>query len=321
MKTGLLAFWLLAAGRLSCADGPPILSVCEALRDRLALNGKAIIVVGHLVSSKEGSSLGGDCGRKSSATDEEWGNEIWLGYVVDQVAPSPPLPQELRWSRKIIIPKLPGSVDARILRDEPECRYGTAWAAVYGRLETRAKFPVIRYPTGESTIMGFGHLGGWPAQLIWPEQGQFCLVSDKDKFGPAGVDPARSLWMDIRSALVSEGGADYFAANMKGALVPGGAVGVSRLKGTLISSTPKELVLGLTDPMTPEATLRLDIPLAKPLRPGTGVEFEGVAKDFVKDPFMVTFEVASHGLVVQAEPAEYRATPVPAGLTTPTVVR
>ncbi len=82
---------------------------------------------------------------------------------------------------------------------------------------------------------------------------------------------------------------------MKGADVPGGAGGVQKLKGKLISSKPalrpKELTLAIVDGSTPEVTLNLDAPLPGKADAGTEIEFAGVPSAFTKEPFNVTFDV------------------------------
>jgi hypothetical protein len=119
-------------------------------------------------------------------------------------------------------------------------------------------------------------------------------------------NPQLALWMNVKLALIAEGGAQYFETQMKGALVEG-------LKGRLISAKPavhsKELVVGLADPATPEVTLRLDAPLKGKPETGCDIEFGGVPTAFQADPFLVTFEVETakiKGLKVQAAPAVHR---------------
>jgi hypothetical protein len=53
----------------------------------------------------------------------------------------------------------------------------------------------ITSASGYITKSGKDHLGGSPAQLIWPEGGRFCLASQDEEFGPAGIDPAQYLWL------------------------------------------------------------------------------------------------------------------------------
>lgn len=98
--------------------------------------------------------------------------------------------------------------------------------------------------------------------------------------------PERALWRDLKAALTSPTGDTYFETNMKDALVP-------RLKGKLVAMTPafkpKELILSIED-AAGDVTLKLDGALPGRMEPGGEIEFEGIAKSFTKDPFMVTFE-------------------------------
>jgi hypothetical protein len=108
-------------------------------------------------------------------------------------------------------------------------------------------------------------------------------------------NPMLALWLNIRSELTGANGPQYWEGSVKGAGLPGGASGVTKFKGKLLSQTPpknpKELVVAISDASTPEVTLKLDEAMAGPADPGTEIEFEGVASDFTKDPFMLTFDV------------------------------
>jgi hypothetical protein len=98
--------------------------------------------------------------------------------------------------------------------------------------------------------------------------------------------PERALWKDLKAALTAPSGDSYFETNMKDALVP-------RLKGKLVAASPaakpKELILAIENPAG-DVTLKLDGALPGKMEPGGEIEFEGVAKSFTKDPFMVTFD-------------------------------
>jgi tetratricopeptide (TPR) repeat protein len=98
--------------------------------------------------------------------------------------------------------------------------------------------------------------------------------------------PERALWKDLKAALTAPTGDTYFETNMKDALVP-------RLKGKLVAmspaSKPKELVLAIEN-SAGDVTLKLDGALPGKMEPGGEIEFEGIAKSFTKDPFMVTFD-------------------------------
>jgi len=101
------------------------------------------------------------------------------------------------------------------------------------------------------------------------------------------------LWVSVKEQL-TKSGADYFEAGMKGALMP-------QFRGIVLSSSPASrpevLVLSISGE-GPEATLKLDRPLEHPIHPGTKVDFEGVAIEFLQNPFMVTFEVTAKRLTL-----------------------
>jgi tetratricopeptide (TPR) repeat protein len=100
------------------------------------------------------------------------------------------------------------------------------------------------------------------------------------------MHPERALWKDLKAALTSPTGETYFETNMKDALVP-------RLKGKLVAMSPalkpRELVLAIEN-SAGDVTLKLDGTLPGKMEPGGEIEFEGIAKSFTKDPFMVTFD-------------------------------
>jgi tetratricopeptide (TPR) repeat protein len=114
-------------------------------------------------------------------------------------------------------------------------------------------------------------------------------------------NPPLALWMSLKKELTGDNGEQYFEASMKNAHVPGGAANIHKFKGTLVEARPparpKELIVGLADPSAPEVTLRLDTPVPGAPETGSELEFEGVPVEFVKDPFMVTFEVEREKIV------------------------
>jgi tetratricopeptide (TPR) repeat protein len=123
----------------------------------------------------------------------------------------------------------------------------------------------------------------------------------------AKADPQAALWKSIKDQLTADAGQQYFDTSVKGAALPGGANGVTKFKGTLISQkpalNPKELVLGITSPDTQEVTLKLENPLRGKAEPGTVIQFEGVPSAFTKEPFMLTFDVDSKDKI-QGWPAQ-----------------
>ncbi|HTT62833.1 MAG TPA: hypothetical protein VMG35_13360 [Bryobacteraceae bacterium] len=116
------------------------------------------------------------------------------------------------------------------------------------------------------------------------------------------TNPQLALWLNIKGQLLGDGGQTYFDGSMKGAALPGGAGGVSKFKGWLVSAKPpvksKELLVSMGGKDQPaDVTLKLvgadgTTPAALTGKPivGEEIEFEGVADSFTKDPsFMVTF--------------------------------
>jgi hypothetical protein len=108
--------------------------------------------------------------------------------------------------------------------------------------------------------------------------------------------PDLGLWQTaIKEPLVKDGGEAYFEMSMKGALLPGGANGVQKFKGKIVSMSPetkpKQIVLALEQPNVPDVTLDLSEALPGKMEAGEELQFEGVAKSYTKQPFMIVFEV------------------------------
>jgi hypothetical protein len=134
----------------------------------------------------------------------------------------------------------------------------------------------------------------------------------------AAANPQLALWKTIKDNLTGPNGEMYYESSVKGAALPGGAKGVTKFTGKLVSMkpalNPKELVLAISTPDTPEVTLKFDTALKGKADPGTDIGFEGVASAFTKDPFMVVFDVESKdkidGWPVQAAPPAKKRAPV-----------
>jgi hypothetical protein len=113
-------------------------------------------------------------------------------------------------------------------------------------------------------------------------------------------NPMLALWMGVKKELAGPNGEQYFNDQLKGAALP-------KLRGKVVSmrpaSRPREVMLGIADPSTPEVTLKFETPLPGPAEPGTEVFFEGVATEFTKDPF---------NLVVDVEREKLEGWPAPA---------
>jgi len=202
-----------------------------------------------------------------------------------------------------------GSVDRaqKSVDKQSAALYHFARAASYdgpGALNPQGRKEIRAYL--EKAYSGFhGDLSGLPELLAQAKTsalppadfkiatGQEIAIRKEEEFRK--TNPVLALWMSIRKELLGPDGMGYFDQHMKGAELPGGAGGVSKFKGKVISQKPaagaKEVVLGIANADTPEVTLKLDAPLPGKAPVGTEIEFEGVASSFTPDPFMVTFDV------------------------------
>ena len=108
----------------------------------------------------------------------------------------------------------------------------------------------------------------------------------------AGKDPALPLWVRLKDALTTDGGAQYWES-IKGAVIP--PEDKPAFRGIVISQEglhiAKSVVLGIVDAKVAEVTLTFDPPISGKVEPGTVLHFRGVASKFVADPFMLTFTV------------------------------
>ena len=145
-------------------------------------------------------------------------------------------------------------------------------------------------------------------------------LGNKDKL--KAENPMQYLWQEMKAELTGANGATYFDNSMKDALLPGGAEGVKLFRGKLVSTTPevnpKSLVISIGGAENGDATLVLDAPLRGKMDPGADITFEGTAKSYSKEPFMVTFEVEKAkitgwaGGAGAAAPVQKKAAPAPA---------
>jgi len=111
----------------------------------------------------------------------------------------------------------------------------------------------------------------------------------------ASAHPDLGLWRDaVKRPLVGDGGDAYFESTMKGTLLPGGANGVQKFKGKIVSMTPetkpKQIVLALEQSSVPDVTLELSEALPGKMEAGEELQFEGVAKSYTRQPFMLVLE-------------------------------
>jgi hypothetical protein len=123
------------------------------------------------------------------------------------------------------------------------------------------------------------------------------------------TNPMLGKWLNLKDLLSGADGEAKFASDVKDTNAGG------PYKGKLISATPeskpKELVLSISDGLTPEVTLKFDTALPGKAEPGIELEFDGTATAFTKDPFNLTFDVDAAKLTgwPKAAPAPKKTAP------------
>lgn len=134
-----------------------------------------------------------------------------------------------------------------------------------------------------------------PAGFSIKSSAEVAQAKAEEEQKAAAANPQLALWKNIKMALTSDTGAAYWDMSMKDAALPGGANGVMKFKGKIVSMTPetrpKQIVLAVETPGMGDATLNLDAPLPGKMEPGEEISFSGVAKSYMASPYMVTFDV------------------------------
>ena len=189
LSTILLAMLLIVScncvfGQTESAsqDSIPLVTVCEALHNRISYNGKVIIVIGKIESTFEGTWLAEECKEEISTDGVLWGGNISLAVLSGNADPPPKLPNDFSWDDTLLLKKL------KSLKDySPFHRFST-WAAVFGRFETRISLQYFPGANGRLRGMGFGHLNASLAQLVSGSDGFHELKEKEPELIPESND-------------------------------------------------------------------------------------------------------------------------------------
>jgi hypothetical protein len=160
---------------------PPVLTVCDALKDIQRYDGKVVIIVARLSSTMEGQWLDAECGFKVKNGGQEFSTSITTSSVRSDLDPVPQKPSGFQWDEPLLRRKLLEIMGTTKLRAVENTDYADRWMAVYGRLITHLPYRIhfVDQRSGKEgelwTRGGFGHLGASPAMLIPPADGFFTL--------------------------------------------------------------------------------------------------------------------------------------------------
>lgn len=134
-----------------------------------------------------------------------------------------------------------------------------------------------------------------PADFHIDSTADIAAAKAKAEEDAARANPMLAMWKTIKTGLTGDNPDQFFESTVKDAALPGGANGVTKFKGKLISAKPeirpKEIVVAVEKADVGDCTIKLDEgTLPGKMEPGGDIEFEGVAKAFTKEPYMLTLE-------------------------------
>jgi len=102
------------------------------------------------------------------------------------------------------------------------------------------------------------------------------------------ANPMLAQWRDLKTILTADGGQAKFDSDIKDSALP-------KFSGKIVSMTPatrpKTIVLAVEKDGVADCTLTFETPLAGKMEAGETLTFEGIAKSFNKDPYMLTMSV------------------------------
>ena len=182
--------------------------------------------------------------------------------------------------------------------------YAGAGASPEAARKVAGDYLTKTYTSYHGSADGLDEIRKTASEQVFPPEGftieskQALDIKKEEEFKKS--NPMMALWQTVKTELSGANGQTYFDSSMKGAMLPGGAGGVSKFKGTLVAlkpvKLPKQLVLAISDATTPEVTLNLEEALPGTAPVGTLLEFEGVASAFTGSPFSVTFDIEAANL-------------------------
>ncbi len=195
--------------------------------------------------------------------------------------------------------------------DQPLALYHFARAAAYdgpNSLTPDARKQVLTYLKDKAYVPYHGSAQGLDELLALAKTSAFppadfkilstvdiALAKQKADAEAAAKDPMMNFWVKgLKENIVKDPA--FFDANVKDTLLPGGgAPPVTKFKGKIVSISPnprpKEIVLAIEKPGVGDATLKLEMALPGKMEVGDELQFEGTAKSYTPEPYMITFEV------------------------------
>ena len=168
MRKASIAIFLFLTVAASGQTAQPveIVTVCEVLHARASFNGKVVAVIGRVSATEEGVWLEDRCQKPLITGNYRWADIISVRAKTTSLryeADGPmSLPDGFDFDRAVVSKKL-AELETRLRRSKQKLKY---WAIVYGRIDTNEELLTGKLRDGKVIPVGFGHLGGAPAQIL-----------------------------------------------------------------------------------------------------------------------------------------------------------
>jgi len=179
--------------------------------------------------------------------------------------------------------------------DGPNSMPADARKQVLAYLRDKAYVPYHGSADGLEQLLALAKANAFPpADFTIPSTVDIALAKQKADAEAAAKDPMMNFWVKgLKEPILKD---PTFFDNAKDSLLPGaGAPGVTKFKGKIVSISPnpkpKEILLAIEKPGVADAKLVLEMALPGKMELGDELQFEGVAKSYTPDPYMITFEV------------------------------
>ncbi len=141
---------------------------------------------------------------------------------------------------------------------------------------------------GEDKLLAAAAASALPNGFVIPSTVDVAKNEAAADEAKRAANPMLASWNDMKTLLTADGGDAKFDAEIKDSALP-------KFSGKIISMTPanrpKTVVVAVAKDGVADCTLTFEAALPGKMEPGEVLEFEGVAKAFTKDPYMLTLTV------------------------------
>ncbi len=141
---------------------------------------------------------------------------------------------------------------------------------------------------GEDKLLAFAASNALPGDYHIKSNVEMAEEKNKADEANRSANPMLAAWRDVKALLTADTGQAKFDADIKDSALP-------KFSGKIISMTPalkpKTIVIAVEKDGVADCTLTFEAALPGKMEPGETLTFEGIAKSFTKEPYMLTMEV------------------------------